>query len=95
MKVPTNDPRNAARVLADRVDELSGVVAALAAHVAHITGTEFTAHDFRLVQTAAQKMALPPIGASPKSDPKLFAAESAKALWKMVQGLRASRSTQA
>jgi hypothetical protein len=92
MRVPTNDPRNATRLLAERVDLLSGVVSALMSQVAHITGEGFTERDFRLVEASAQKMAPEPIGSAPASAPKLHAAQTVQLLWSMVQDLRASRS---
>jgi hypothetical protein len=92
MKVPTSDARNATRLLADGVDELRGVAAALMAHVAHITGDGFTEHDFRLVRAAAENMVPGPIGTAQQSAPKLHARIAAELLWSKIQELRTSRS---
>ena len=92
MKIPLADSRNATRMLAERLDELSGLAAVLMAHAAHITDELFSEDDFRKVQAAAQRMVRDPIGHSSLADPKRHATENAELLWSMIQNLRANRA---
>ena len=90
MALQPTDQQSLIRALAQQVDQLSGTVAVLMAHVAHITGDEFTEDDFRAVQGAAQQMAPDPIGPGIQGVPKLHASRGAERLWSMVKTLRAT-----
>jgi hypothetical protein len=92
MAIPLDDPRNATRLLAEQFDKLSGLVAVLMAHVAHITGDEFMEGDFRAVKADAERMVPDQIGRSATASPKRHASENAELLWSMIQARRATRS---
>ena len=94
MSIPLNDPRNATRMIAERLDELSGLAAVLMAHVAHITDSQFSEADSQLVSAAAQDMVRKGIGHSASSDPERHAKENADLLWSMIQNRRAIRASE-
>jgi hypothetical protein len=92
MAILLHDPRNATRLLAEQLDMLSGLVAVLMAHAAHITGDQFMESDFREVKAAAEQMVPDAIGRSAAASPKRHASQNAELLWSMIQALRATRS---
>jgi hypothetical protein len=91
MAIPLDDKRNSSRLLAERLDELTGLVAVLMAHAALNTSPAFTESDFKAMKAAAERMVREQLGRSATSAPKPHASQNADLLWAMIKTLRSHR----